>query len=280
MTSYVVGDIQGCYSALLRLLEQANFQPDTDQLWCAGDLVNRGGESAQLLEYLYAIRSSVQIVLGNHDLYLLALMAGNSKKPATPDLTEVVQHRQAAEWFQWLRQQPLAYYDQARNTMLSHAGVPHIWTVQQTLSYANEVQGVLAGTEGEDFLQQIYGNSPDLWHASLAGTERLRCIVNYLTRMRFITSDGHLDLQLTGGIDCATQTHKPWFSYPRPEQESKQGQDSTTRFIFGHWAALQGNTGSIETMPLLATDTGCIWNGVLSLFNLDDPNDTYSTAQI
>lgn len=270
MTSYVVGDIQGCYSALLSLLEQADFQPEKDQLWCAGDLVNRGGESAQVLEHLYAIRSSVQIVLGNHDLYLLALMAGNADKPATADLTEVIQHPQADQWFQWLRQQPLAYYDQQRNTLLSHAGVPHIWTVQQTLSYANEVQQVISGAEGEHFLQHIYGNKPAIWHPSLTGAERWRCIVNYLTRMRFITNDGCLDLEQTGSIECATDSHKPWFSYQRT--------DNSTRFIFGHWAALRGDSGSIETMPLLPTDTGCIWNGQLSLFNLDDSNDVYRVA--
>ena len=197
-------------------------------------------------------------------------MAGNNDKPITPDLARVIQHPQAPTWMQWLRKQPLAYYDQKRNTLLSHAGVPHIWTIQETLSYADEVQQVLSGEKGNDFLQKIYGNQPETWSSSLTCVDRLRCIVNYLTRMRFIASDGHLDLEHTGGMDCATKTHKPWFSFQR--------KDSSTRIVFGHWAALQGNTQSIETMPLLATDTGCVWNGTLSLFNLDNENDTYSTA--
>ena len=264
MTSYVVGDIQGSYTALSQLLEKAAFSPDKDTLWCVGDLINRGGESAAVLDLLYSIRDSVTVVLGNHDLYFLALFAGNPDKRASDEMAQVLANKNAHLWFDWLRNQPLVHYDQCRDTILVHAGIPHIWSVQQAISYSNEVHSLLISDDGIAFLRDaIYGDVPDRWQPSLRGYDRLRCIINYLTRMRFVDSDGCMNLTLTGDIHCATDELQPWFSYQR--------QDTLlTRIVFGHWASLQGRTGGIETMPLLATDTGYVWQGALSLFDLDD----------
>ena len=265
MTSYVVGDIQGSYTAFRQLLDKASFSPDRDSLWCVGDLINRGGESAAVLNFLYEIRDSVTIVLGNHDLYLLALFAGNPDKRASDEMAQVLADKNAHLWFDWLRNQPLVHYDQRRDTLLVHAGIPHIWSVEKALACSDEVHRMLISDDGIAFLRDdIYGNVPDLWHESLQGSDRLRCIINYLTRMRFVDGDGRMNLTITGDIHCATDELQPWFSYQHQDRLS-------TRIVFGHWASLQGKTGGIETMPLVATDTGYVWKGMLSLFDLDDP---------
>ncbi len=254
MSLYVVGDVQGCYDALMRLLEKVCFDPDIDTLWAAGDLVNRGPDSLTTLRFFMQIKHSVQVVLGNHDLHLLAVAYGVRKSKKSDVLESVLDAADLPEITQWLRSQPLLHVDAEKKLALVHAGIPHIWTLKQAQRYAAEVQLMLQGDDIKYFLQNMYGNEPNQWHDSLNGWERLRLITNYLTRMRFCGSKGELDLTNKQGPDTAKSGYKPWFQF-----YSKQ---PSHRILFGHWASLAGR---VTTQHVVALDTGCVWGGKLSL---------------
>ena len=257
MATYVVGDIQGCIKPLKCLLKQAAFDWKKDELWAVGDLVNRGPDSLKVLRYLYKRRNRVICVLGNHDLHLLAVANGLRNQSRSDTLGKVLEASDRDELLNWLRHQPLIHTDHGY-TMV-HAGIPHIWSLEQAHVYAAEVEAALRGTEYRKFLSQIYGDNPRLWKDSLRGQERLRTIANYLTRMRYVYKNGALDLQSKGPAPNPGRKVVPWFALL-----DKQARKN--RLIFGHWAALNG---AIKEKNLFAVDTGCVWGGKLSMFCLD-----------
>ena len=257
MATYAVGDIQGCLEPLQRLLEQLNFNPATDQLWSVGDTINRGPDSLGTLRFLYNLGDAFRMVLGNHDLHLLAVYNGHRAPNRKDTLNEILNAPDADQLCGWLQQQPLLY--QQGDWLMSHAGVPAIWTVEQAHGYATEVQQVLQSPQAQDYFAAMYGNEPAGWDENLQGETRWRVITNYLTRMRFCDTAGNLNLTSKGPTDTAPDGFAPWFSYPveRP---------ASLKLLFGHWASIQGHTGQ---QNIIALDTGCVWGGPLRILELE-----------
>jgi len=257
VTTFVVGDIQGCLGALHCVLEKAGFQAGRDRLWCAGDLVNRGPDSLGTLRFLYSMRADLVTVLGNHDLHLLAVAAGVARLSRGDNLQPILEAADRDLLLDWLRQQPLLHRDQGAT--LVHAGILPNWSVAKATTLASEVETALRGPDYREFLAAMYGNEPALWHDSLTGPRRLRLITNILTRMRFCRADGSLDLRSKGPRPDPDSDARAWFSHwPRlPDGE---------RILFGHWAALEGRS---DRDDIVALDTGCVWGGALSLYALD-----------
>jgi len=261
MTLYAVGDLQGCLEPLQCLLAQVAFDPQKDRLWLTGDLVNRGPQSLATLRFLYAMRASVQTVLGNHDLHLLAVRHSRKNLRRSDTLEDILQAPDCDELLHWLRQQPLLHHDAERGLTLVHAGIPPQWTLKKALKRAAEVEAVLRD-DGllADYLDDLYGNEPSLWDKKLRGTARLRLITNYFTRMRFCTAEGKLELASKEGADTAPEGYAPWFSHPTRKMRWQT-------IVFGHWAALQGRC---DEPYVQALDSGCVWGGALTMLNLDN----------
>jgi bis(5'-nucleosyl)-tetraphosphatase (symmetrical) len=257
MTDYAVGDIQGCYTPLRRLLDRVDFSPSRDRLWVAGDVVNRGPESLESLRYIASLEGAAEVVLGNHDLHLLAVVLGDHPYKGKDTIEPIVQASDGAHLIHWLRHQHLTVHDEQRNLLMSHAGLPHIWSVAEAVSYGHELEAVLRGPDAAQYFREMYGNEPAGWFPEVSGMDRLRLITNYFTRMRFIAGDGSLNLAAKESPDNAPAGFAPWFDYLR---------DDSTQIIFGHWAALEGHTGQARYAAL---DTGCVWGGSLTLMNLD-----------
>lgn len=260
MAVYAVGDLQGCLQPLKCLLERVAFNPAVDRLWLVGDLVNRGPESLETLRYLYAMRDSLVCVLGNHDLHLLAAWHDIERLKKSDTLREIIEAPDADQLLDWLRRQKLLHYDEARSVALVHAGIPPQWTLGTALELAGEVQEVLRDdTRLKLFLDGMYGNEPNKWSKQLGGVERLRVITNYFTRMRFCTAEGKLDLKSKEGLDSAPKGYKPWYAH-------KGRRSRHVDIIFGHWAALEGR---VSEPGVIALDTGCVWGGAMTLYNVD-----------
>ena len=263
MSTYVVGDIQGCLKPLKCLLEEVGFKPKKDVLWSVGDVVNRGPKCLKTLRFLYKMRKSLVLVLGNHDLHLLAVAAGARAPSRSDTLDKILKAPDRDKLLKWLIKQPLAHH-QHGYTMV-HAGIPPQWSIEQAMSYANEVQQVLQSSECVEFFKHMYGNEPAAWSDDLRGMERLRVITNYLTRMRFCDKNGVLDLESKGpepnpgNAGAGSKNVAPWFSHPK----RKTAQD---RIVFGHWASIAGHTNSLNAIGL---DTGCVWGGSMSLLELE-----------
>tara|TARA_R110001592_G_scaffold42588_11_gene138284 strand:+ start:15445 stop:16257 length:813 start_codon:yes stop_codon:yes gene_type:complete len=259
MTTYAVGDLQGCLAPLKSLLETVGFNPSRDTLWSVGDLVNRGPDSLQTLRFIDSLGGACIAVLGNHDLHLLAAAQDATRLRKSDTLLSILKADDRVQLLGNLRQRPLAHLDTARGFFMSHAGIPPIWSVAQALGYAAEVEDVLCSeTRSREFFDHMYGNQPDRWSDSLTGIERLRTITNYLTRMRFCKADGTLDLKSKDGQDTAPKGFAPWFSYPRHSPE--------IQLIFGHWAALEGKS---DADGVHALDSGCVWGNCMTLMNIE-----------
>ena len=260
MATYAVGDIQGCLEPLQALLHHIDFNPKKDRLWVAGDLINRGPESLKTLRFLYHLRDSVQIVLGNHDLHLLAVAAGYRKSSSSDTLEAILQAPDRDCLLEWLRQQPLVHHDAKLGYTMVHAGIPPQWSIKKALKYSKEVEKVLRGKKITTFLANMYGNQPDHWNEKLKGYERWRLITNYFTRMRFCDSKGKIELNTKAGIHSAPPGFLPWYSH-----HNRKTYDD--KIIFGHWAALEGNA---DHHNVFAIDTGCVWGGELTIMRLED----------
>ena len=260
MATYAIGDIQGCYQALQCLLEKISFNPNNDTLWFAGDLINRGPQSLETLRFIHSLGDSCVTVLGYHDLHLLAIDRGIRKPHKSDTIDEILNAPDKEELLCWLQQQKLIHHDAALGFTMVHAGIPPIWTLAQALLYAQEVEQVLQSNQADEYFSAMYGNSPSLWSEELAGPPRWRVITNYLTRMRYCTSAGDLDLVTKGSKPPDDQSFQPWFSH-----QHRLTQDN--KIIFGHWAALQGVTNIANTYAL---DTGCVWGGQLTAMRLED----------
>lgn len=257
MATYIVGDIQGCLTPLLCLLEKVQFNPDQDRLWSVGDIVNRGPNSLGTVRFLMSLGKSFQMVLGNHDLHLLAIAFGVKTPKKGDTLDEILQAPDREAIIEWLRQQPLLF--QEGNNVVVHAGIPPIWSIEEAASYSQEVESALRGNNPSEFLREMYGNEPTLWSESLTDMTRLRVITNYLTRMRVCTPKGALDLHYKGNLENSPEGFHAWFDLPHTPNNSKH-------IFFGHWAALQaGEYGSF----FHALDSGCVWGEHLTLLQLE-----------
>jgi bis(5'-nucleosyl)-tetraphosphatase (symmetrical) len=256
---YAIGDLQGCYDPFRRLLDKIGFDAASDRLWLTGDLVNRGPKSLKTLRFVRSLGDAAITVLGNHDLHLLALAHDVRYSGSKFDsLWKILAASDCEELLEWLRHRPLAHHSKKLNTLMVHAGLPPQWTAKKALKRAAEVEKRLQGKNFKKFLKQMYGNSPDKWSSALRGADRLRIIVNALTRMRMVREDGSLDFTHTGPPDAASAGLQPWF-------EAKDAAWRDTRIVFGHWSAL----GLINEPGLIAVDTGCVWGRELTAVRLD-----------
>jgi bis(5'-nucleosyl)-tetraphosphatase (symmetrical) len=255
MALYMIGDLQGCDSALQRLLDTIDFSPSRDTLYVLGDLVNRGPESEAVLRRLVRYGNAARCILGNHDLHLLAVAHGVRKPGRQDTLHDLLASRARHTLLEWLRHQPLALLERFNGVpvLMVHAGVLPDWTAEQTVQLAREVETVLRSRHLPEFLAQMYGNAPHQWNNALQGTERLRVIVNALTRLRFCTAQGSMDFQHSGGIETAPAGLLPWFAV-------SERKTASTTIAFGHWSTL----GWLDRTDLFALDSGCVWGGCLS----------------
>ncbi|WP_295402175.1 symmetrical bis(5'-nucleosyl)-tetraphosphatase [uncultured Thiocystis sp.] len=259
MPTYAIGDIQGCYLELRALLDRLAFDPLTDRLWFVGDLVNRGPDSLDVLRFVHALGEGAVVVLGNHDLHLLALAAGNTKHAKKSTLDAVLKAPDRDELLHWLRHRPLLHHDPERNLILIHAGLPPQWDLADARARAGELEAALQGDDYCDFLLAMYGDQPDRWSPELTGMERLRFITNCLTRLRFCAADGTLALKEKGDIGRQAAGLIPWFQVP--DRKTRHA-----RIIFGHWSTL----GYREEDNVWAIDSGCLWGGALTAIQLDN----------
>ena len=257
MARYAIGDIQGCYAQLRALVERLKFSPDRDQLWLVGDLVNRGPQSLEVLRYVRALGGNAVVVLGNHDLHLLALAHGRHKRRSSDTLDAIFDAPDRDALFAWLIERPLAHFDATRGDLMVHAGVIPQWSAAMTLELSGAVSASLAHNP-RDFFERMYGDRPDRWSEDLRGMERLRFAINALTRMRVCTADGRIDVKMKGPPNEAHLPYRPWF-----EHETRLTRD--VRVIFGHWSAL----GLLQAHGVVGLDTGCVWGGSLTALDLD-----------
>ncbi|ODC02554.1 bis(5'-nucleosyl)-tetraphosphatase (symmetrical) [Terasakiispira papahanaumokuakeensis] len=260
MATYAIGDIQGCFHEFQALLDHVAFNADRDQLWIAGDLVNRGPDSLSVLRFIRDLGDRARVVLGNHDLHLLAVGMGLRKMRRSDTLERLLIAPDAPELLAWLQQQPLLVHDESLGYAMTHAGIPPQWHLAEACALAAEVERVLRSQRAREFFEVMFGNSPECWHEHLAGDDRLRFIVNAFTRMRFINAQGCLELKTKAELDQAPEGYAAWFTFPLAWR-------SQTQLVFGHWAALEGHC---PTPGVHALDTGCVWGGPLTALRLED----------
>jgi bis(5'-nucleosyl)-tetraphosphatase (symmetrical) len=251
MAIYMIGDVQGCDEALGRLLETVDFSPSRDTLYLLGDLVNRGPQSLAVLHRLMALEGSAHCLLGNHDLHLLATAHGVRKPHRSDTVQDILNAPDRSALLDWLRHRPMALY--AHGWLMVHAGVLPQWDLTQTLALAGELETVLRSPGWADFLTGMYGNQPDFWSDSLRGAERLRVIVNSLTRLRFCSAQGVMEFDAKDGADTAPPGFMPWFDVPGRRTAG-------VPMAFGHWSTL----GAVQREGVLPLDTGCVWGGCLT----------------
>jgi bis(5'-nucleosyl)-tetraphosphatase (symmetrical) len=261
VADYAIGDVQGCYDALQRLLEVVDFNEKCDRLWFVGDLVNRGPQSLAVLQWIMQLPIRPYIALGNHDLHLLSHIFNVSTFHNHDDTIQPILNAVCREEIgHWLRHQSILVHDEDLQVLMCHAGISPQWTLQQAKACAHELELSLKSDRFVDFLLHLYGNMPNEWQANLTGFDRLRYICNAFTRMRFCDAEGHLVLNVKGTIEHAGAGLYPWFSVP-----NRQAIDAD--IVFGHWAALRGEC----PIPRIhAIDTGCFWGGGLTALRLQD----------
>lgn len=260
MSTYLVGDIHGCYLELRALLKQVSFNPQQDILWLTGDLVARGPDSLEVLRYVRSLGSSVRMVLGNHDLHLLAVYAGISRNKPKDRITPLLEAPDADELINWLRRQPVLQVDEERKLVMAHAGISPQWDISTAKMCAREVEAVLRSDSYPLFLDAMYGDMPNNWTPELSGLARLRFSTNALTRMRYCFPNGQLDMISKDSPTNVPAPLKPWFLLPNPVA-------AEYALAFGHWASLEGKGTPDGIYPL---DTGCCWGGDLTLLRWED----------
>ncbi|MEO6922088.1 MAG: symmetrical bis(5'-nucleosyl)-tetraphosphatase [Collimonas sp.] len=255
--TYAIGDLQGCYQSLVTLIDKIEaITPDARFIF-VGDLVNRGPQSLQTLRLIRSLGERAQVVLGNHDLHLLAAAHGIRKLHRSDTLDEILNAPDREELLDWLRHRPLALLLQ--DHLFLHAGVLPQWSATKTMALAQEVTDMLQGPRWVDFLREMYGNQPLRWDDALKGNERLRCIVNALTRLRFCNKDGTMELAAKESAGISLPGYLPWFDAP-------QRQTADVTVVFGHWSTL----GLVLRPNLIGLDTGCVWGGKLTAVRLAD----------
>ncbi len=257
MATYAIGDIQGCLEGLTALLGAIDFDPEQDRLWVAGDLVNRGPESLAVLRLLRGLGERVKVVLGNHDLHLLMVAAGARRANDYDTFHDILEAPDGPELIEWLAGQALMFRE--GDVVMVHAGLLPAWTVDESLALAGEVSAALAGPQRREFLHNLYGSKPDRWSPDLKGWDRLRVIVNAMTRMRFCSPEGRMEFKAKGRVDAPPSGYLPWFQVP-----GRRSRACTV--LFGHWSAL----GYWDRDGVVGLDTGCVWGGTLTALRLED----------
>lgn len=260
MSTYLIGDIQGCHSALEQLLQKISFSPSRDTVYVLGDLINRGPASAEVLRRCIQFGDAIKPLLGNHDLHLLATAYGVRKPGKRDTLQSILNAQDRNDLLHWVSQQPLTRYLESpsgQRLLMVHAGVLPQWTLEEVLQLSDEVHQIVKGKSLPDFLQHMYGNTPKQWSHQLMGADRTRVIVNALTRIRFCTADGEMDFESSESADAAPEGLMPWFECPNR-------QTAGDILAFGHWSTL----GLLNRPNLMALDTGCIWGGCLTAIEL------------
>jgi len=264
MAVYAIGDLQGCLDSYLELLDRLALT-SSDKIWLTGDLVNRGPKSLETLRYVKSQGNQVVVVLGNHDLHLLALASGRFTAKPNPTLQPILHADDREELLDWLLHRPLMHRDDEIGWVMVHAGIHPRWNIELAEHLAREAEAVFRGPDHLAFIQDMYGNHPDNWEASLAGHDRIRFIVNAFTRMRFCGADGQMDYLHKGPIGSQGPDLYPWFELERPEPLSH-------RVVFGHWSAL-GHGGNQQCRGI---DTGCLWGNQLTALRLDVADEKIS----
>jgi bis(5'-nucleosyl)-tetraphosphatase (symmetrical) len=261
MALYAIGDIQGCDAELGALLKAIEFSPDRDRLWFVGDLVNRGPESLRTLRRIRALGDAATVVLGNHDLHLLAVALGRARLRSDDTLDDILAAPDREALLEWLTYRPLMHEDSALNLCLLHAGLAPQWDVATARSCAREFERALRRNPKGVF-EQMYGDEPDQWADGLAGADRLRFVVNCFTRLRYVDADGRLALRAKGSPKkVQTKAMIPWF-------EAANARWHGPRIVFGHWSTL----GFLSNSDVISLDTGCVWGGSLTAIRLDAPD--------
>lgn len=264
MSTYAIGDVQGCYQALVRLLDRINFDQGNDRLYFAGDVVNRGTDSLKVLQLLMELGESAVTVLGNHDLHLIATAAGIMAPRASDTFGAILESPEKEDMITWIRQRPLLHHDKDLDFFIMHAGLPPEWEARQAAELATEVAQMLTGTDHVSFLKVMYGNEPNFWQADIKGADRLRFIINCLTRMRYVNSKHELDFSEKGPPGSQQSNLFPWFSIA--ERKSKKD-----KVIFGHWSNVRrGNITDFTSYNVYPIDTGYLWGGQLTAMRLED----------
>ena len=266
MPTYAIGDVQGCYTELRSLLRTCGFDVRRDRLWFAGDLVNRGPNSLDVLRLVADLGDRACVVLGNHDLHLVASARGVRRVRDKDTFQDVLDAADGEALVDWLRGRPLAHLDPEREAVMVHAGIAPAWTVDEAFDHAAELSQALRAPDHPRLLEHMYGDDPDEWRDALAGFDRLRFITNAFTRMRYCHADGRLDFSETrppGGQDPSLT---PWFML-------RDGDADRVRIVFGHWATLQLRTTLPRRLHVRHVDTGCVWGGSLTALRLDDDRE-------
>jgi bis(5'-nucleosyl)-tetraphosphatase (symmetrical) len=260
MRLFAIGDIQGCATAFDALLRKIAFRPSRDRLWLVGDLVNRGPDSLAVLRRVMGLGRSVTCVLGNHDLHLLATVAGRRELSPADTFRDVLEAPDLSAIVDWLRHRPLLHHDRDAKRLLVHAGVPPAWTVGVARAEAREVETQLRGRKWRYALREMYGGEPSAWSSKLRGVDRRRYTINALTRMRYCDRRGRIDLSYSGAPGTQPKGLIPWFDVPDRRARG-------THVVFGHWAAL----GLLRRADVTALDTGCVWGNHLTAVRFDRP---------
>ncbi|MBN2605969.1 MAG: symmetrical bis(5'-nucleosyl)-tetraphosphatase [Thiotrichales bacterium] len=273
MATYVIGDLQGCYDDLMRLLDKIEYDSGNDELWFAGDIVNRGPKSLECLRFVKELGDSGKMVLGNHDFHLLAAYTGLDKYRAKTDtLQPILKADDVDELVNWLRHQPLMVEHPTHPVVMVHAGIPPQWTIEQAKGYAKEVEAVIQADDWKQSLKHhLFGSEPDEWSDKLKGWDRIRYILNALVRMRYCDKNGKLDFKSKMAPSDKTRKAKyqPWFTIDERKNLDKQ-------IFFGHWSTL----GAIDAYEIHSTDTGCLWGGELTAYCLEtDKRHTVGCAE-
>jgi bis(5'-nucleosyl)-tetraphosphatase (symmetrical) len=258
MAIYAIGDIQGCYDELQALLTRLNFNANYDFLWLVGDLVNRGPKSLETLRFVKSLGESAICVLGNHDLHLLAADTGARQPRSNDTLQAVLNAPDREELIAWLRHRPLLHHDDKLGYTMIHAGLAPQWDLALARACAEEVEHLLRGKDYQQLLHNMYGNQPNRWSGDLTGWPRARVITNILTRLRYCDAHGCMDMKANGPPGSQPAGLMPWF-------EVADRRSAGLNVVFGHWAAL----GYHREPGIIATDSGCVWGGVLTAVRLD-----------
>ncbi len=264
MSTYAIGDLQGCYAELQDLLDKINFDKTNDQLWFVGDLINRGPESLECLRFVKSLGHSARAVLGNHDLHLLAV-ANKVRKPHRKDtLDEILNADDAVELLRWVRELPLLINDTDLNFTMVHAGLPPQWSLAKAIELAHETETLLRGGQFSDFIQHMYGDQPDSWSEQLDGYDRHRFIINCLTRIRYCYDGGELNLKAKKTPGKEDEKLIPW--YALSDRKTKNN-----KIVFGHWSTVHlGNEKNFSQYNVYPLDTGCLWGGYMTAMRLED----------
>ncbi len=262
MATYAIGDVQGCYDELRALLTQIKFNSDRDQLWFCGDLVNRGPKSLKTLRFIKSLGANAVTVLGNHDLHLLATAYDHQKPGKKDTFDSLLRADDAAELFNWLRQQPLIFHDKKKNISLIHAGLHPQWSIKKAKKLSQEVEAILQSNNHINFYKHMYGDKPHNWVDSLSGWPRYRFITNILTRLRYCDAQGKPALSAKGAPGSQSRDLWPWYEVP-----NRLSQNDC--IIFGHWSTLP-HAGITSINNTYAIDSGCLWGGALTALKIDE----------